>query len=127
MTNNHKHKTFWDEKAGVIIHQVSGPYSEQDVEECLKKITEIKQRFHGKKLRALLNLSGAGQVTSMARKRIADEVYNDPDLEKISCFGLSTFARVVNNFMVKSVGAGSDKVRVFDTIEKALNWLKEGE
>ena len=126
-TNSCKHKTWWDEKEEVIKHQVSGPYSEQDADELLKETAEIKQRFHAKKLRALLDLSGAGKVTSEARKMIAEKVYQDPDLEKIASFGLSSFARVVNSFMLKATGVSGDKVRVFDTEENALKWLKEGE
>ena len=126
-TNNYKHKTWWDEREGVIRHQVSGPYDEQDAGELVKEIGEIKRRFHGKKPKALLDLSGAGKVTSGARKLIVERIYRDPDLVKIASFGLSIFARVVNSFMIKATGVSSDKVRVFDTEENALKWLKEGE
>lgn len=101
--------------------------SEQDSVEFLEETTGIKQPFHGKKLRALLNLSGASEVTSKARKMIAGKIYQDPDLEKIATFGLSSFAMVVNSFMIKATGVSGDKVRVFDTEENALKWLKEGE
>ncbi len=121
----HEHKTWWDEKEGVIKHQVSGPYNDQDAGELLKKIAEVKQQFHGKKLRALLDLSEACNVTSKSRKIIAEKVYKDPDLEKIASFGLSTFARVVNSFMIKASGVGNDKVRTFETEEGAIQWLKK--
>ncbi len=126
-TRDHRHKTWWDEKEGFIRHQVSGSYDEQDADELLKEMVKVKQRFYGKKLKVFLDLSGAGKVTSGARKTIAERVYRDPDLEKIASFDLNSFARVVNSFIIKASGVSSDRVRVFDTRENALKWLKEGE
>jgi len=126
-TSDHKHTARWDEKEGVIKHQVSGPYDEQDADELLKETAEIEQRFHGKKLKVLLDLSGAGKVTSEARRTIAEKVYQDPDLGKIASFGLSSFARVVNSFMIRAARVSGDEVRIFYIKENALKWLKEGE
>lgn len=102
--NSHKHHAWWDEKEGVVKHQVSGPFGEQDADEFLKKTAEIKQRFHGKKIRVLLDLSEAGKVAPEARRMIVEKVYQDPDLKKIASFGLSSFARVVNSFMIRAAG-----------------------
>ncbi len=126
-TSDHKHTTRWDEKEGVIKYQVSGPYDEHNTDELLIETAEIEQRFHGKKLKILLDLSGAGKVTCEARRTIAEKVYQDPDLGKIASFGLSSFASVVNSFMIRATRVSSDKVRVFDIEENALKWLKEGE
>lgn len=119
------HKTWWDEEKHIIIHKVDGPYEEEDVNDLLKKIDELRKEMPDTKLRALLDLSSAHNITSGARKAVAQKVYKHPDLERVSAFGVSTFARVVNSFIIKASGAGSDKVRVFEKKEEALKWLKD--
>ncbi len=119
------HTTKWDKEKQIIIHQVDGPYGEEDVNELLKKITEFKKQMPDTNLRLLLDLSDAHDITSQARKMVAGQVYKHPDLQRVSSFGLSTFARVVNKFMIGASGAGSDKVKVFEKESDALKWLKE--
>ncbi len=118
------HKTWWDEKNEVIRLQVFGDYNEQDAQNTVDKITEIKQKFPGRKLRFLIDLTQATTPSSQARKIIAEKIYKDPDLEKISAVTPSILVRTVNSFLIRA-SEENDKVKMFATEEEALKWLKE--
>jgi len=120
-----KHKNYWDKIDQAIITEVSGGYDEQDAQETSKAITEIQQQFPGKRLKFLIDLTKANKVSSQARKIIAEKIYKDPDLGKIATFGQDNVARLVNRFMIKASGLGSDRIKVFETKEQAFKWLKE--
>lgn len=127
MNNQQKdsHKNYWSKLDRAIVIQVTGPYDEKDAQKSSDTIAEIKQQFPSKRLNLLIGLSKANKVSSEARKIIIEQIYKDPDLGKIATFGQDQVARLVNRFMIKASSLGSDRIKVFETKEQAIEWFKE--
>jgi len=124
MSGDKKHKIWWDENNEVIRLQVFGDYDEQDAQKTADGIVEIKQKFSGKQLRFLIDLTKANKPSSKARNIIVEKIYKDPDLEKIAAIASSILVRTINSFLITASGLGSDKVKMFKTEHEALKWLR---
>jgi hypothetical protein len=74
-------------------------------------------------LRTLTVVGQAGtKLSSKVRKAFSD-LNGDPRLGKAATIGVDRYTRVLIGFVLKATGR--DNIRLFDTEEQALAWLRE--
>jgi len=105
----------------ILYETIVGKQDEKTVIAALEYHNKFKNMVEGK-MKMLLDINRAGQVSSGARK-IGKETFEDEKVGKVAFVGLHPVARVIASF-VMGVTRKKD-MRFFKTKEEALAWLKE--
>jgi len=105
----------------ILYETIVGKQDEKTVIAALEYHNKFKNMVEGK-MKMLLDINKAGQVSSGARK-IGKETFEDEKVGKVAFVGLHPVARVIASF-VMGVTRKKD-MRFFKTKEEALAWLKE--
>ncbi len=105
----------------VFYETIIGKQDEKTVLAALEYHNRFKNMVEGK-LKMLIDINKAGQVSSGARK-IGKETLEDEEVGKVAFVGLHPVARVIASF-VMGVTRKKD-MRFFKTREEALAWLKD--
>lgn len=115
-------QVFMDEN---IIHAIAdGDQTSSTVKFIKQGIIKLVQerRKQNKLVLVMGEFTEIKHHDSAARKE-AIGIFNS-DYDKFAVCGRSPFIRTVASFIIKAVGKGS-VVKIFDTKEKAVGWLKE--
>ena len=105
----------------ILYETIVGKQDEKTVIAALEYHNKFKNMVEGK-MKMLLDINKAGQVSSGARK-IGKETFEDEKVGKVAFVGLHPVAQVIASF-VMGVTRKKD-MRFFKTKEEALAWLKE--
>jgi len=105
----------------ILYETIVGKQDEKTVIAALEYHNKFKNMVEGK-MKMLLDINKAGQVSSGARK-IGKETFEDEKVGKVAFVGFHPVARVIASF-VMGVTRKKD-MRFFKTKEEALAWLKE--
>ena len=99
--------------------------TEKDILDVFEKMKENLKAVSGK-AKLLINAKIAKVIySSTFRQAIAEKIKSfneDPGYEKIAILSLSLANRAIATIVLK--GAGVENIKLFDTEEEALNWLK---
>ena len=104
----------------ILYETIVGKQDEKTVIAALEYHNKFKNMVEGK-MKMLLDINKAGQVSSGARK-IGKETFEDEKVGKVALCGLHPVARVIASF-VMGVTRKRD-MRFFKTREEAVAWLK---
>ena len=121
MLNKAKYKVWWDEKEGIIRQKAWGDFEEKDAKAQSIQINNIINSQSGKVL-VLNDLSESGKASSQARK-IYSEMMKNEKVKKHAFVGMKIMTKVIVSFIINFSGAKN--VRLFNTEEEAIKWLKE--
>ncbi len=105
----------------IFYETIVGKQDERTVIAALEYHNKFKNMVEGK-MKMLLDINRAGQVSSGARK-IGKETVEDEKIGKVAFVGLHPVARVIASF-VMGVSRKKD-MRFFRKKEEALAWLKK--
>jgi len=105
----------------IIYETLVGEQDEKTVLAIYEASNRLTNTVEGK-VNVLVDLSGAGQASSGARKK-GQEMLEDEIFGKVALFGLHPVARVVASFFM-GVSRKKD-MRFFKSKEEALAWLKQ--
>lgn len=119
---NEKYKVWWDEKEGIIRCKYLGDFIEEDAKKYFSAVVKIAENEPGKAL-ILNDMTTSGTASSGARKQFAELMKSDR-FAKHAFWGANITTRVALSFVVAF--SKVKNVKIFDTEEKALWWLKEG-
>jgi hypothetical protein len=108
---------------GILRVKFWGDFEQADVDAYMADFQPILEQVTGK-IHFLVEVSGVGKASSGARK-LFGEMFRDPDPRtgKTALLGANRYVRVVAGFVIK-ITSGQN-MRLFDSEEKALAWLKE--
>jgi len=110
---------------GFIHHVYEGDQTfeilQKDVEMIFELIRHLRQ--DKRPVRVLGDYTRIGYADSSARKA-ASEALKDADYDKAALFGTNIFHTVAANLIIIASGR-SKKVKVFQSKEKAVKWLKK--
>ncbi len=99
--------------------------TEKDILDVFEKMKENLKAV-SEKAKLLINVKIAKVIySSTFRQAIAEKIKSfneDPGYEKIAILSLSLANRAIATIVLK--GAGVENIKLFDTEEEALNWLK---
>jgi hypothetical protein len=102
-----------------------GDVSSEDMENYIEEYKQYLERataehpFH-----FLVDSSQVGKLSAGARKALTSAFrVSDPRVGNTALFGANRYARVLTSFVLKAVGR--DDIRMFDSEEEAVAWLKE--
>lgn len=110
-----------------ILHVVfEGELGEEDMESYLQEYDEfLSDASETEPLLFLVDSSEITKVSAVARKYFVQALRQpDPRTGRTAMIGSSRYVRVLTSFVLKAVGR--DDIRLFDTEEEGLAWLKEG-
>ena len=97
-----------------------GPADVESARWILAQTKRIAEN-HGDEVDWLVDLSGITETSAESRK-ILVQSSGHPSIRKYAMGGVSTFIRVVSNFI--NAAAGQKSAQHFATEEEALRWLK---
>ncbi len=109
---------------GILRVRHIGDFSKEEVEAYLKEVMPFLEAAQPKPLCVLVDHRQAGKIRSAARKALR-EVARKNKGGKVALLGASPYIRVLVSFMQKATGGES--IRICDSEEEALVWLREGE
>lgn len=111
---------------GGIIEQLCGEeQTYQSMHQMLKETNQFADQLHkGKKPVLVLTDFSRVKKADYGAKKASFEGLAKPKHDRVAIFGATPFMRLMGEAIIKTAGAG-DKIRNFETKEKALNWLKE--
>ena len=112
---------FYLGKDNILYGTVVGEQSEELAIAIKETIDRLVNMVEGR-MRMLLDINRAGQVSSGARK-IGKETLEDEKVGKVAFVGLHPVARVIASFVI-GVSRKKD-MRFFRKKEEALAWLKK--
>ena len=121
-----KNKTWLDDN-GITNIKIAEVVTEEDINELLEGAVKILRQSQGKR-KVLINIIpylGPFIATPGFRKRMADKVktvLKDPGFDKVAISGGNIAIRTVTSFII--MASGIMNVRVFNSSEKALSWLR---
>lgn len=123
MSNLYKSKVYLDEEN--IIHWdcelEEPPGQEEAMQEIMNDILKLAQKVPGK-TKVIVDFRKASSPTAKTRKIVIDTVKSGL-FEKVAIWGTSVFIRTIAKFIIS--GAGVDFIKLFDSEEEALKWLKQ--
>jgi hypothetical protein len=107
---------------GILYVKFSGDFDGPDVDAYMKDYTSIMTQVTGK-IHFLVEVSEVGKATSAARKAFGDMFRQpDPRTGRTAVVGASRYVRVVAGFVTRVTGATN--LRLFDSEDQALAWLR---
>ncbi len=118
----------WIDKEGILNIKIFMKDSAVETEDLLKD-TKESLLASGAKTKILVDISGAviGHMRSSQLRRgvvkSIKEWIKEAKFEKAAVFGGDTIRRTIASFIL--VASGIKNIRVFETREKALKWLKK--
>ena len=121
----------WLRGDGILCINVSGIATKEDINEMVEKTKDFLKTLQGKG-RILLKLTTDLRIVSKAwytykhRKILAEKTKNlfkEPGFKKAAIFCKGVTNRTVASFIITA--SGVDNVKIFDTEEKAVKWLKK--
>ena len=119
-------KEIWVEKCkvelgddGIFYQSLAGDIDEEIVAALQKAFLKLINLVNGDII-AFVDLSESGMQYSKARKK-AIAGFEQMKIKKIALYGVHPVAKVIANFFMSA--ANNDKVRMFNSKEKALEWL----
>ncbi|MFZ5554148.1 MAG: hypothetical protein ACOZCO_13610 [Bacteroidota bacterium] len=110
---------------GFIHHIYEGDQTFENVQKDVDTINALLAQMRKQNLPAkvLGNFSKIGKADSGARKA-AGEAIKYGDFDKLALYGKNIFHTVAANLIITATGQRK-RVRVFQTKEKAVEWLKK--
>lgn len=119
----------WTEEDGVVNIRIAKVVTEEDVDELIEQTRESLKSFSGR-AKILIDMTAinvtAGIRSSGFRKKAAVQakaLIESPGFKKAALFGGATIHRTIASFII--VASGIKNIRMFETKEKALKWLKQ--
>ena len=107
---------------GILRMAFIGGMDEEDTKAFREEFDPIlKSATEAEPLRILVDGSRSGKYTSAAR-RIFVELQRSPLIGDVALVGASRYSRVLAGFVLKATGR--DNVRLFESEEEALGWLR---
>lgn len=123
-TSPKKESKIWIDDNKVINVVVTPQITENDVTLLVEKIKETLKEFSGK-AKVLLDISTTSIIHSYRfRKITADQIREAikyPGIEKAAVFGGGVIMKTIASFIV--VASGAENIKIFETKDKALEWL----
>ena len=110
---------------GLLWVEFVGDVSEKEMEDYIAEYTQYLEKATPEQpLHFLVDSSKVGKLSSGARKALVQGFrVSDPRIGNTAMFGANRYARVLTSFILKAVGRND--IRMFDSAEDALAWLKE--
>ncbi len=109
---------------GILRVTFSGDFDGDDAEAYMADFNPILEAVpETKRIHFLVDVREVGKATPAARQ-VFREMFRDPDPRTgyTALVGASRYVRVVTGFVLKVTGAKN--LRMFDSEEEALTWLK---
>jgi hypothetical protein len=113
---------------GIIRIKTGGAWGEEAMEFLMKEIIEIRKNL-ATKPKILVNLGLAPHISSTIYRRsmvgLAKEALKKIDFERVAVYGGigKRVQKIVVSFI--TTAAGIKNIKLFETEEEALRWLKE--
>ncbi len=120
-----------EDEHGFVYMKLSSPLNDANFPELLQNVEGAKQIVHtmytakGEMLRCLFDISefdgtyNVGAMTTMMDL----EKHNRPMIQKTAIFGGSAAARIATELTVTMIGIPT--IKMFETHEQAVEWLKK--
>jgi hypothetical protein len=113
----------WRRDDGIIVIKTGEKkWIEKDALRFKKELFEILDKIEGK-AKILGDATEAGFGPTTAARKIYAEIIKSPKIGKAAIFGLSKPNQVIVSFLLNVTG--KKDLKVFQTEEEALRWLKE--
>ena len=125
---NEKENKEWIDKDGIVNIRISKIITVEGVYEIIDNCEKFLREAGGKG-KILINIipyKGPFIATSEFRKIVSErikKVIKDPGFKKVAVLGGNIIIRTVVSFIITA--SGVKYIKVFNTQEKALKWLKE--
>ncbi len=116
----------WIDKDGIANIKIIRNFTIEDVKALMNEGRELARNLSEKPKILLDMTSGLNALSSQFRKEIGEQVkelVKDPGFKKVAVFGGNIIIRTVASFIITA--SGVRYIKVFNTQEKALKWLKE--
>ncbi|MEW6468729.1 MAG: hypothetical protein AB1458_07380 [Bacteroidota bacterium] len=109
---------------GFIYHEYVGDQSYDIIQNDIRQILSLIRQLRSERRPVLVlgDYSRIGYADSSARKA-ASEALKDADYDKVALFGTNLFHTMAANLIIIASGKGK-KVKVFQSKEKAVRWLR---
>ena len=111
---------------GIVYIEIGKRVSEKGIIDLIDRLMEILKRLP-KKSKILLNIGTLFLIrSSVFRKELSDKVkfiFQEYDFGKAAFYSSNIKTRTVVSFVITATGLKN--MKVFQTQEQALNWLKE--
>lgn len=118
----------WLDKDGIVNIQVAKAITAEEAYALIDGGGRFLRSFKGKG-KVLIHVfpyKGPFVATSRFRKTVSErikEIIKDPGFEKVAISGVTTIIKTVSSFIITA--SGVKNMKVFDSKEKALKWLKK--
>lgn len=121
-----KENKVWVDEGGMIYIEVAKTITEQGVDKLIGEVRGALEKLLGK-AKLLIDMNDvriirSSQFRQKAAGQLRDMVEN-PGFEKAALFGGGLTRRTVASFIVAA--SGIKNMKVFETKEEALKWLKQ--
>jgi hypothetical protein len=108
---------------GILRVKFSGDFDTKDVEAYMADFAPIVENAT-QTIDFLVDVSEVGKASANARRAFGDIFRNPhPSTGRTALFGDSRYIRVVTGFVLRITG--SQNLRIFDSEQEALAWLKQ--
>ncbi len=87
---------------------------------------KIFKKNPGQKYNILVNLSPIKRVEFTAKKsrKVYIRLASHKQIKKMAVVGGDIFVQAVATFIFRAAGKGKEIIRVFDSVDKAIDWLR---